>query len=144
MSLKIMLGDTKKVDISCPRSQMNRLNYNNFRETGLKQTIQALSCLWFWGFSRSQSWKLDFNLLFLGIQSQATNNRIQSDVQSAILWSLYSARRHMWIHYLLQAGHGLGLMMTSCFWLMCYIIASSKILHFGNTGSFTMKYRRRE
>ena len=27
MSLKIVLGDTKKGDISCPTSQVNRLNY---------------------------------------------------------------------------------------------------------------------
>ena len=27
MSLKIVLGDTKKVEIPCPRSQINRLNY---------------------------------------------------------------------------------------------------------------------
>ena len=31
MSLKIVLGATKKVDISCPRSQINRLNYISMR-----------------------------------------------------------------------------------------------------------------
>ena len=42
MSLKIVLGDTKKVELSCPRSQMNRIKLRDIDPTELGTSLERL------------------------------------------------------------------------------------------------------